>query len=108
MAPFSFLLAIARYVQRSSAVSFTILNRVRAASLLETINCHASERARNEKRQKLERRGLRRRRLYYIIFPVQRARRYCVEQCDTFAVTAASRRLIRTGRRGPREGLCHC
>jgi len=57
MAPFSFLLAIARYVQRSSAVSFTILNRVRAASLLETINCHASERARNEKRQKLERRA---------------------------------------------------
>jgi len=65
MAPFSFLLAIARYVQRSSAAFRSPFSTAFAQlACLETINCHASE---NEKRQKLERRDLRRRRPYYLL-----------------------------------------
>lgn len=85
----------------SLAVSLAILDRAFAQRRLETINCHASERTRNEKRQMLERRGPKAVRI--ILSSSFRRFRYCPEQRDTFAVTAASRPL-RAERRG---GFCH-
>lgn len=63
----------------------------RSRSWFETINCHARERTRNEKRQKLERRAPK----ALVLSSSFTVRCYCSEQRDTFAVNAVSKPPIR-------------